>query len=234
MGSCLDLIKQVDTDSVDLVIMDPPYGNPEIEAQAGKSQGASVTYTAVLKDTDNLSESAANILVLDLLKGLSRVLKPSCHIYCFHTIDRLWRWTQDFKLYDFIMNPVPLIWQKGSAASVFKGYEFPSDYEPIMFGHCEEKTKRLMASCRATLEFKPIPAQQKLHPFEKPQGLLRYLISQSSMKGELVLDPFAGSGATLLAARDTGRSYLGFELDKEHFLKAQARLAEEPKGDTSV
>ena len=122
------------------------------------------------------------------------------------------------------MNSVPLIWQKGSAAAMFKGYEYPSDYEPILFGHASEKTKRLMSPCRATLDFKPISAKLKLHPFEKPQDLLRYLIEQSTMKGELVLDPFAGSGASLLAAKESGRSYLGFEIDKEHFLKAQARL----------
>ena len=67
----------------------------------------------------------------------------------------------------------------------------------------------------------------KIHPFQKPQGLLCYLIKQSTQLGQTVLDPFAGSGATVVAARATGRTGLGFEIDEGHFNQAQARLLKE-------
>ena len=65
----------------------------------------------------------------------------------------------------------------------------------------------------------------KLHPTQKPVGILRPLIEAFSQPGDTVLDPFCGSGSTLVAARDLGRSYIGIELDAVHHRTAAVRLA---------
>ena len=65
----------------------------------------------------------------------------------------------------------------------------------------------------------------KLHPTQKPLGILRPLIEAFSRPGDTVLDPFCGSGSTLLAARELGRAYIGIELDAVHFRTAADRLA---------
>jgi DNA modification methylase len=67
----------------------------------------------------------------------------------------------------------------------------------------------------------------KQHPTEKPVGLLRQYIEASSLPGDLVLDPFVGCGSTAVAARLTGRRFLGFEIDPVHFNTASRRLAVE-------
>lgn len=86
----------------------------------------------------------------------------------------------------------------------------------------DHKGRRMQEPEKTLLQFKP--PELRIHPFEKPQDLLKRLISISSVKGETVLDPFAGSGATILAAQALGRNGLGFELDSEHFNIAQNRL----------
>jgi site-specific DNA-methyltransferase (adenine-specific) len=67
----------------------------------------------------------------------------------------------------------------------------------------------------------------KLHPTQKPLPVLLPLVETFSQPGELVLDPFAGSGSSLLAARTLGRSYLGIELDAKYHVIAQRRLAQQ-------
>lgn len=67
------------------------------------------------------------------------------------------------------------------------------------------------------------------HPTEKPVALMELLIKQSSNAGDIVLDPFAGSGSTLIAAKRCERRYIGFEIDPEYYQMAQKRLDYEPQ-----
>jgi site-specific DNA-methyltransferase (adenine-specific) len=64
------------------------------------------------------------------------------------------------------------------------------------------------------------------HPNEKPVGLMRHLIEVTTKPGDLILDPFAGSGTTLVAAIQSGRQYIGVEISPEHYLTAQRRIFE--------
>jgi len=72
-----------------------------------------------------------------------------------------------------------------------------------------------------------VPRNLRMYPTEKPVPLLKTLIKQSTSPNGLVLDPFAGSASTLVAAREAGRRGLGFEINRESFLRAQKRLEEE-------
>jgi site-specific DNA-methyltransferase (adenine-specific) len=65
----------------------------------------------------------------------------------------------------------------------------------------------------------------RLHPTEKPLPLLEYLIEKSSQPGEVVCDPFAGVASTLLAAKNTGRKYIGIEIEKQWYDLGLARLS---------
>jgi len=65
-----------------------------------------------------------------------------------------------------------------------------------------------------------------IHPTEKPVALLTSLITSVTKPGDLILDPFAGSGSTLVAAKKTGRRFIGVELNDEYFEKAQRRIEE--------
>jgi site-specific DNA-methyltransferase (adenine-specific) len=109
----------------------------------------------------------------------------------------------------------------------FSGYNYMSSYEPIIYGYKPDGARRRLAEpMKNILEFGPVPSEQKVHGFQKPQDLLRCLIKQSSHQGETVLDPFAGSASTLLAARSLGRSAIGFELNQKNFTQGQKLLQE--------
>lgn len=74
--------------------------------------------------------------------------------------------------------------------------------------------------------FPKINSSKMVHPTEKPVGLLANLISSVTKPGDLILDPFAGSGSTLVAAKKTGRRFIGIELDDDYFVTAQRRIKE--------
>lgn len=74
--------------------------------------------------------------------------------------------------------------------------------------------------------FQKINSSQMVHPTEKPVGLLANLITSVTKPGDLILDPFAGSGSTLVAAKKTGRRFIGVELDDDFYQIAQRRVEE--------
>lgn len=76
------------------------------------------------------------------------------------------------------------------------------------------------------ITFPKINSSKMVHPTEKPVGLLASLITSVTKPGDLILDPFAGSGSTLVAAKKTGRRYIGMELDDQHFETARRRVEE--------
>jgi site-specific DNA-methyltransferase (adenine-specific) len=77
--------------------------------------------------------------------------------------------------------------------------------------------------------FPAVSARQIGHPAPFPEELPRRLIQLYTFKGDVVLDPFAGSGTTCVAARDLGRHYIGYEIDAEYYRLAQARLQGPPE-----
>lgn len=76
------------------------------------------------------------------------------------------------------------------------------------------------------VSFRKLSGSQMIHPTEKPVGLITNLITSVTKPGDLILDPFAGSGSTLVAAKKTGRRFIGVELDAEYFEKARRRIEE--------
>ncbi|MBE3038777.1 MAG: ParB N-terminal domain-containing protein, partial [Chloroflexi bacterium] len=221
LGDACELIKKLPPDSVDLVLTDPPFGITELLEAEGKSRGTVQSYTTVLKPADNADAAGVDFLIAALAPELFRVTRPGGHIYMFYAFELHAQLHHSLTKAGFVLNPVPLIWDKGRTTSPFRGYDYSACYEPIIFGYKPPRSRRLTDPCKSILTgHSPDHATIKTHPFQKPQSLLRYFISQSTQIGQVVLDPFAGSGATIIAARALGRSGIGFELDLEHFTKA--------------
>lgn len=229
LGDARELIKQLAPGSVDLILTDPPFGIATLDETEGKYRGTVQSYKSVLKPADNATGAEVHGLIMMLAPEFTRVLKPGGHLYMFFGMDLYAELRHALGLGGLITNPVPLIWDKGLITAPFRGYDYSPCYEPILFAYKPPRTRRLAAPGKTIISgFSPDRAEDKIHPFQKPQALLKYLIEQSTTLGQRVLDPFAGSGATIIAARNTARTGLGFELDKEHFEQAQSRLL---KGD---
>jgi site-specific DNA-methyltransferase (adenine-specific) len=79
-----------------------------------------------------------------------------------------------------------------------------------------------------------MPGEAGLHPTQKPIRLMKALIELATQEGQIVLDPFCGSGTTLVAAKNTGRNYIGFELNSEYFKIAESRLNDDDKKQSSL
>jgi len=226
LGDARSLIKKVPDSSVDLIITDPPYGNPVIEEcgihKQQPAKGAS--YTLTMKPADNLGPKEVEALIRELAPELFRVLKPTSHIYMFFAMELYQPLIDALTDAGFVINPVPIIWDKVSVTGPFLGYSYQNCYEPVLFGCKPPRSKRLANAMKAIIQAKPVRGEEKIHPFQKGEGIIRAFINQSSNLGDTVLDPFAGSGEVLVSSRRLLRKGFGFELDKENFLAAQARM----------
>jgi ParB/RepB/Spo0J family partition protein len=232
LGDARTLIKDLPNESIDLLLTDMPYGIQTLDDEVGGSSPAmskGAYYTQVMKPADNLNEEECVKLMSELSPELFRVLKPGRHIYIFLSVDIFQFVRQVLTKTGFIIDPCPIIWYKGHATTPFKGYYYSRCYEIILFGHKPPQSRRLNEAKENVIKSKPCDIKSKVHPFQKPRGLLWLLVNQSTYIGETVLDIFAGSGQTLVACRNIGRKCIGFELNEEHFMKAQAMLASPDK-----
>jgi len=218
-GDAVSLIPDhVEDDSVNVIITDPPYG---VDAKSNFA-----TTQAGMKHADKIMNDENISVALGLFHKLLDVVEPKladeCEMYVFTDWKILEPWIELIESTDVFTVKQLLIWEKGWPGLGDLATNWGKGYECIIYA---KKGKRKVNFRRsAVLAFdKPTPGSQ-LHPHEKPVSLLRELMSVSASKGDLVLDPFCGSGSTLVAANDSGLNSIGFELDKKHFETANHRM----------
>lgn len=212
-GDCRDVLPSLE--HVDLVLTDPPYG---------------VSYvTAWRSHTDPLVAPIANDESLnalcDVLPDLDRLLKNNKHAYVFSSPVRLGEVAAIVA--DFWQVKNLLVWDKGEAGTVGDleaGYGV--NWEAIVYAN---KGRRPLNGPRprAIYRYDWSSTRDPQHPTVKPIGLLKWLIAKSSAVGEVVLDPFMGSGTTLRAAKDLARRAIGCELEERYCEIAAKRLSQE-------
>ncbi|SJZ99260.1 Modification methylase DpnIIB [Photobacterium toruni] len=186
--------------SIDLLITDPPYESLEKHRKIGT--------TTRLKNSKSSSNQWFDIFPNQrfqiLLEQAYRVLKPNSHFYLFCDQETM-----------FYIKPIaeqvgfkfwkPIVWDK---VAIGMGYHYRARYEFILFF---EKGKRKLTnlSIPDVLEFKRV---YRGYPTEKPVTLIKTLIEQSSVEGDIVADPFFGSGSTLVAAQQLQRQAWGNDI----------------------
>jgi DNA modification methylase len=161
------------------------------------------------------------------------VCKDNAHLYIFFAAKRFDEITSIAEEY-FDVTYTPLLWVKnnGSPTEAKDGYEkiYAHYYEQILFCRMSKGDERSIApegeQRKNVLEYDRPSGKDRYHDSQKPRALLRHLITNSTGPAETVLDPFAGSGSTLLAAKSAGRHYKGFELSEEPEPDFRKRLHE--------
>lgn len=226
LGDCNVLIQTIQSCSIHCILTDPPYGNETIAEGSGSSrgEGGGQSYLSTLDLSDNLSSNGLQHVVKGLFPELFRVLIPGGFLYLFHSEDSRHFLTRSLREAGFEVVLPSLIWNKGRNMNAFSGYNYMSMYEPILFAFKPPRVRRLNFAQGNILEVPPISSNNKTHAFEKPSDLLRILVENSTNPGEIVLDPFCGSGSTIKVAQALGRSGVGFEINEKNFAQAQENL----------
>lgn len=222
LGDSRDLIKELEDNSIDLLLTDPPYGIEKLEdVRTGGSRR--LTGHQLMSDTHNLTSKEAIGLMRTLAPEFARVLKPGAHFYIFCGFQWLGAFIEALEPH-LEFQPPTLIWDRGRPSSPGYGYNYLSRTEAIIYGYKPPRQKRLNESMYNVIECTDVPKTLRMYPTEKPVPLLTTFIKQSTSPNGLILDPFSGSASTLIAARKCGRRGLGFEINKDAYLRSQQRI----------
>lgn len=200
-GDCLRVLPQLRAESVDLVLTDPPY-LVGYKARDGRS---------VAGDTNDQWLQPA-------FREMYRVLKPDRFCISFYGWPHADRYVSAWKAAGF-RTVGHLVWVKQYASR--KGYLAGQHESAYLLAKGSPKLPTSPLSDVLSWEY----TKNVFHPTQKPVASLTPLVAAFSQPGDVVFDPFAGSGSSLVAAKQLGRHYLGIELDDHYQRVAMERLA---------
>lgn len=201
-GDASHVIRQLPSSSVDLIVTDPPYGD---NAAYGPKRV-------------RIAGNEHPLLGLAVVSSAFRVLKRNASAYMFCSMPHLDFVREFFSRYTRYRLRDVIIWDK---VSMNAGTSFRKQYECVLV---LEKGRPRYRDTKMLNLLSVRRVRSRAHPHAKPVGLIKRLIRHSSDEGQVVLDPFLGTGATAVAARELGRRFVGIELDRGYCRAAQARL----------
>jgi modification methylase len=241
LGDCVETLNSLPAECADLVFADPPY-NLQLEGALSRPDQSLVD--AVDDDWDKFASFADyDSFTRAWLTAMRRVMKPNATIFVigsYHNIFRVGAIMQDLGFW--ILNDI--VWRKANPMPNFRGRRFTNahetmiwatrsannkaytfNYEVLKAGNedCQARSDWLLPICSGGERLKDASGR-KTHPTQKPEALLARVILAASNPGDLVLDPFFGSGTTGAVAKNLRRSYLGLEREPIYAEAARARI----------
>ncbi len=209
----------MDGKQANLVVTDPPY-NVNYEGAAGKIKN------------DNMSDDKFYQFLYDAFTQMEKVMAKDASIYVFHADTEGLNFRKAFSEAGFYLSGT-CIWKKQSLVLGRSPYQW--QHEPVLFGW-KKKGKHSWYSDRkqSTIWEFDKPRKNTDHPTSKPVPLIAYPILNSSLTGCIVLDPFGGSGSTLIACEQTERICYTVELDEKFCDVIVKRFIEQVGGDEDV
>ena len=242
-GDCVAEMMRLPSASVDLVFADPPY-NLQLEGALSRPD------QSLVDGVDDAWDKFADFAEYDgftreWLMAVRRLMKPAATIVVigsYHNIFRIGAILQDLGFW--ILNDI--VWRKANPMPNFRGRRFTNahetmiwaargpeakaytfNYETLKAGNEDVQVRSdwFLPICTGAERLKD-PSGRKTHPTQKPEALLARVLLAASNAGDLVLDPFFGSGTTGVAARRLGRSFIGVERDPVYAEAARKRIEE--------
>jgi len=209
LGDSRVILKDLKEKSFDLLLSDPPYG---MDFKSGWNNKNKIKNDKI-EDTVKLFN--------DVLKLSVPLLKDDAHFYLFGNINYINEIKPIIEKYLNIKNV--LIWDR-QIIGMGDLKTYGNSYDVIYFGY-NKKWKDLNGTRdRDVLNYKRIEPSKNIHPTEKPQDILQYLIKKSSKENDNILEPFAGGGSTLLACKQTNRFATGIEIEKNYYELIKKRI----------
>jgi len=240
-GDCIAEMARLPDKSVDMIFADPPY-NLQLGGDLFRPEGSRVD--AVNDEWDKFESLAAyDGFTRDWLEQARRILKDDGTIWVigsYHNIYRVGALLQDADFW--ILNDI--VWRKANPMPNFRGTRFTNAHETLLWCAKDEKARytfnyRAMKALNDDLQMRsdwllPICAGQerlkgetgsKAHPTQKPEALLYRILLACTKPGDVVLDPFFGTGTTGAVARRLGRRWIGIEREAAYVKVAKERIA---------
>ncbi|MFK7793598.1 MAG: site-specific DNA-methyltransferase [Devosiaceae bacterium] len=241
VGDSIALMEKLPAGSVDVIFADPPYN---LQLQGGLQRPDQSDVDAVDDHWDQFDSFAAyDAFTTAWLLAARRVLKPNGTLWVigsYHNIFRVGASLQDLGYW--VLNDV--VWRKTNPMPNFKGRRFANAHETLIWAARSEDGKRYTFNYDALKAFNddvqmrsdwtlPICTGgerlkdddgNKVHPTQKPESLLARVLLASTKPGDVVLDPFFGTGTTGAVAKKLGRNFIGLEREHEYADAARARI----------
>src|SRR5215207_4716734 len=252
VGDCVAALEKLPPQSVDLVFADPPY-NLQLDGPLTRPGQSHVD------GVDDLWDKFASFSDYDAftrawLSACRRVMKKNATLWVigsYHNIFRVGAALQDLNYW--ILNDV--VWRKANPMPNFRGRRFTNAHETLIWASKGAEAKSytfhyealkagnddiqmrsdwFFPLCTGEERLKGVDGR-KVHPTQKPEALLARILLSSSNPGDVVLDPFFGSGTTGAVAKMLGRNFIGLERDSTYAKAARKRIdAVEPLSDVSI
>lgn len=217
-GDCMEQMKTLEDKSIDCVITDPPYESEAHTQQRRVKRGGGVMEVEALDFTPMNVESRSRAA-----NEIARVARRWVLTFCQVEAAPLWR-----KVYEDsgLVYKRTCIWVKPDGMPQYSGDRPGMGYETILAMHTPGRSEWNGGGMHGvwTVNKNDNGGRKAPHPTTKPRQLMINLVSLFSNVGETVLDPFMGSGTTGVACAQTGRVFIGMELDKRYFEIAKKRI----------
>lgn len=210
----VEWLRGLASDSVDLVVTDPPYESLEKH----RAVGTTTRLKHSKASSNDWFQIFPNARFPELFREVFRVLKKHRHFYLFCDQETMFE-AKPLAVEAGFRFWKPLVWDK---QKIGMGYHYRSRYEFVLFF---EKGKRKLNDLGVP-DVLSFPRIHKGYPTEKPAELSEVLVSQSTNPGELVIDPFCGSGSAGVAALRHGRHFMGSDICDEAIEISNQRLTE--------
>jgi len=206
------------SDSIDLLITDPPYESLEKH----RAIGTTTRLKHSKSSSNNWFQVFPNARFGELFDEIFRVLTRNSHFYLYCDAETMFVAKPEAERAGFRFWK-PLVWDK---RTIGMGYHYRARYEFILFF---EKGKRKLNDL-GIADVISVPRIHRGYPAEKPSAVSEILIGQSSGPGDVVADPFMGSGSVGVAAIRLGRRFLGTDVNPEAIRLSESRLLEAAPG----
>ncbi len=249
-GDCIEAMDALPEASVDLIFADPPY-NLQLRGDLHRPDNSRVD--AVDDAWDRFSSFAEyDAFTRDWLRAARRLLKPNGALWVigsYHNIFRVGAALQDCGYW--ILNDV--VWRKSNPMPNFRGKRLTNAHETMIWASKSEGAKYtfnyealkalnegiqmrsdwVLPICNGGERLKDANGD-KAHPTQKPEALLHRILVGSTNPGDVVLDPFFGTGTTGAVAKMLGRDWIGIEREESYRSAAQTRIGKVRRLDSSA
>jgi len=250
VGDCIEIMESLPAGSVDLIFADPPYN---LQLEEGLTRPDQSRVDAVDDDWDKFESFAHyDAFTRAWLAAARRLLKPNGAIWVlgsYHNIFRVGTALQDLGFW--LLNDI--VWRKANPMPNFRGTRFTNAHETLIWASRDPKSRPvfnydalklanddvqmrsdwLFPICTGAERLKD-SEDRKVHPTQKPEALLHRILVGTSRPGDVILDPFFGTGTTGAVAKKLGRHFIGIERERDYINAALKRIAAIKPGDTAA